>query len=466
MMRFGQFLKFCAWEYLLLFACTWALSQTLFDVFFTPPALQFGPVPPLACVALLALLFFASYRHDLVWKVGVCYVLLCAAAIAACMVMTGGGAPLEDVETNWFWGILTLLLCCTIGFLLTRKLAGAAVWFIGAVFACALVQFFYEQGELGWYLVVLLSSLALVVYKNGQEGVYKAQALRKVSTPAIAATAAGLVAVACGLSAAVWFGIVAPLNPPTADLHLITEFRTYKVEEVKGIGTTYMDPNVDMKSQNLQDGEPFTTDDLVVSDDATKVVPANAEATQRAQARKQQGGQNAGSAASGGVSGAFDPDDPDPERGPFSFTLPDLVVRLLMGLLLLVMLGIVGYFVWRRVHRRRRLARILDKDPRAQAQELYLFLQGRLARLGFDVPPGATLAVYAASNDEPTALISHGSGTTLPEITATYVKGAYGCAQPTEEELAGLVAYYRNFWKGARAHLGNIRYFFKSFGLG
>ena len=129
------------------------------------------------------------------------------------------------------------------------------------------------------------------------------------------------------------------------------------------------------------------------------------------------------------------------------------------------MLGIAGYFVGRRALRKRRLARILRQAPAQQVRELFLFLMDRLGKIGFAVPEGVTLTEYASRSAAHMEAITAETGVALPAITQVYVRTAYGSAAPEDDDVESLVAFYRGFWKGARRHLGNIGYFFKSFKL-
>ncbi|MGI6032754.1 MAG: hypothetical protein ACOX69_04995 [Coriobacteriales bacterium] len=463
-MSFRAYLKSRIWEYLLVVLSTWGVAQTVYDVYFIPPELQYSPIPLIVAAVLAAVLFIAAYRRDLFVKVGVVYAVLCVALVYAGAQMTGQGW-FSGSQANWFYGALCVVVSVTCGFLLTRSLPGAACWFIFSVFACVLVQFFYEQYEFALYLVVLVSSLALVIYRNAQQSAYRATVLRSVSFPGIFASALGAVLIAAGCAAAVWFGIIAPLNPQALELHLITEQRTQPIVYQRGVGDYSQEPDVSMKSKNLQDDdEKWTTDDLVVSDDATKRVPATAAASQRSNSNDTSGSQS-GSSQGGGTTSTYQQNSDDNQFNPFSWDLPDILFNILLILLAILLLAILGYFIGRRIWRKKRLERIMQKPRDQQVSDLYLFLLDRFGRLGFTVPAGATLSEYAVASEDSMRVITSESKTTMPVVTGTYESCTYGKVEPKEEDVAPLVAMYKSFWKGARKYLGNIKYFFKSFRL-
>jgi hypothetical protein len=76
-----------------------------------------------------------------------------------------------------------------------------------------------------------------------------------------------------------------------------------------------------------------------------------------------------------------------------------------------------------------------------------------------------TLGEYANSSARSMDMFTEETRVAFGDLTKTYEASAYGRCVPTEDEIVPFVAYYLSFWKAARTHLGNLRYFFRSFRL-
>ncbi len=445
-MRFADYLKDVVWEYLLLAASACALSYTLLDFFYIASWLQHGPVPAIAAFALTAALIALAYNKRAAKLGGACY----AAALVAVLV-TGGalseGNPFDDAETSYFFFAAVIAIAPTLAFLLTRKRGLAVLYFLLGVAACSLVQFLYGFDELAWALVFLVAGLALVIYKNYQLCVRNAASVRKISFAAGFGVALASVGVACLVGAGVWFGIIAPLDPGAVQVKLITEYRALETKQVVGTSDVYQVPNFDITSSKTND-EERTTDNIKL-DDKGRAVPAqfNDDAANQDEEK----------------SGSFTGIDITSPQELFDFenNTPRAVTALLI--LLLIPAVIIAYFVGRRVHRARRLARIRRLEPSQQIQQLYPFLVDRMARVGIAMPAGSTPLDYARNNASSMEPFAAQAGVTFTQLTEFFVAVAYGKDQASQAQADSFAAFYRGFWKAARKYLGSFKYLTRSF---
>lgn len=447
-MRFADYLAGSIWEYLLLAVSACALSYTLLDSFYIASWLQHGPIAAVASFVLLALLFAIAFNKRAAKLGGIAYALLCVVILVAAGAMSGDN-PFDDAESSYFFFVAVAVITPTLAFLLTRKRGLTVLYFLLGIAACSLVQFFYSFDELAWTLAFLVAGLALVVYKNYQQCARTAASARKVSFAAGFAVALASVGVACLAGAGIWFGIIAPLDPSAVQIKLITEYRALEAKQVVGTSSVYQVPNFDITSSKTND-EERTTDDIKL-DDNGRAVPAQFN----------DGTANQDEEKSGSFMG-IDITSPQ-ELFDFENNTPRALTALLV--LLIIPVAIIAYFVGRRIHRSRRLARIRQQPPSRQIELLYPFLVGRMARVGIAMPAGSTPLDYARNNVTSMELFSAQAGVSFAQLTESFVAVAYGKAQASQEQADSFAAFYRGFWKAARKYLGNFRYFTRSFRL-
>lgn len=237
-MSFAQYMKNNLGGFALVFVSAWTMAQVGFNAFFVSGALQHSAFAPGIVAVLAAALYAIAYKRAWAVPGGIAYAALLAALVVAASVTSTNGAAYIDEEGSNLYFVLVIIFSTTACFLLTRTVAGSAVWLIAAVFLCSVVQAFYEKDEVVFSVAVLLSALALVVYRNFQVGVQGAQAAKDVSHVGNFVSVLWPVALSGLVGLAVWFGVVAPLNPGVLEIKLITDHRQLPVIELQGISNT------------------------------------------------------------------------------------------------------------------------------------------------------------------------------------------------------------------------------------
>lgn len=464
-MTLGAYLKSNAGELLLVLLSVWSVSAVGFNAFHLDGMVESGGYPLRAllalavCAALLLVLYVASYRRKQLVTGVLAFVGLLALLVAAALVLSSGDNPYDDVEGNYLYFVLVMAFAATGGFLLTRTLAGSALWFVACAFACSVVQAFYQTDEIALSVVATLSGLALIVHRNFRLGLVRSDVAGR---PAHAGVFAASVVPVCAvgmLALGVWFGVIAPLDPGVQKVTLITDYRQLPIEQLRGTADEHPVFNFDMKSDTLVDGFAYTTDDLKEDPNSSTVIDARSvlEQQQRQQAEQDSSG--------GGQTNTLDEDSTQQEYDAISWSevFPYIIVALVASVLAVA--AIVAFFLVRRHLRMRRLRNMLSQPPREQVESLYLFFLGRLRRLGFRVPVGMTLAEFSANSARSMDMLTEETRVEFDRLTRTYQACAYGGLEPAEDDVVPFVAYYLSFWKAVRTHLGNLKYFFKSFRL-
>ena len=449
-MTFGVYWKGAVWELVLTFLASTALLYTLLNGFYVDEGLQHGPIPAIACLVSLIILFSAAYNSTSLRIGAVVYVLAALGTLGACFAATSN--ILVDNESNLFLFGLCCVLTPLVAFALGRTRGTAALLFIVGVFIIVFIQFFYECYELVWALLFVLSSLALVIYKNYRRSVETVRSVKNATFASGFAVALGAVAASLAVGCGIWFGIIAPLNPPAVDIKLITEEHALETKQVKGVADIFLTPDISMTSSHTNDDER-TTDDLQLVEDG-RIVLANGNSPSDPEDDQQSG------ATYSGI-------DLESLREAFDFQNYETNdwIRFIAILAAIAAL-VTAYFVGRRRLRARRLAKIRKGTPAEQARALYLFLLDRFERIGFRVPPGQTLAEFAMASASARECFDETSGVAFSGLTDDYTRLTFGSGEEvTQERADDFAQYYRSFWKSCRSYLGTGKYLLKSFRL-
>ena len=466
-MTLSSYLRENVWEYLLVLVSAWSVSVVALNAFFLDSlllSLGWGGRALLALVidaVLVLVLYVCAYKRSRLIVGIVIYACVLAVLIIACLLLSGGSDVYADEEGNYVYLAGVLAASSAACFLLTRRLAGSAIWFVAATFICSVVQAFYQSEEVAMSVVATLSALALIVHKNFRLGALKANVSQgpthKGNFTVSVASAAGVGA----LALLVWFAVIAPLSPGVLDMKLITDYRSLPIEQLRGTADEHPVFNFEMTTDDLVDGFRYTTDDL--KEDATSTTEIDAMSMLQQQEQQRQDAQ--AEASGGGTKDSLDQDSLEQNFDPISYSeqLPFIILGIILAILLI--LAIIAFFVIRRIMRTRKLEQMLSKDPKEQVVGMYLDTLRKLSRLGFKVPAGMTLAEYARSSARAMDMLTEETRVGFDNLTATYRACVYGNYVPTEDEIVPFAAYYMRFWKAARTQLGNFKYFFKSFWL-
>ena len=448
------YLRSALWDFVLTLGVTSSLCYTLLNCFYIAESLQYGPVPALVCAAVLVALFGISANRS-VSRIGIpVFAIALVASWVAAAAVTPDGAYLVDSESNYLIFVMCTTVTAVVCFALSRRVPGAALLFIAGSFIVGIVQFLYDRGDVVWSVLFVASSLALIVFKNYQLSLRSSTGLKKVAFAPGFAVALCTALVAVGLGCGIWFGVLAPLNPPAAEIKLLTEYRALETVRIKGVADVYQVPNIDMTSDKTNDGER-TTDDIKESADG-RPYPATGEG--ESQENEPEDSKTPPSSSFSGI-------NMDSTNDMFDFLNYKQIKWTALIVSIMLIAAIVAYFVGRRVLRKRRLARVQQMPVSEQVKELYLFFVNRFERLGIRIAPGQTLGDYAVANAATMEQFDREAGASFASLTQDYIAAAYGNQELGEASSRKFADYYNAFWKACRRKLGAPRYLLKSFRL-
>ena len=447
-MNFPAYMKGAVWDFLLVALLAVSMTYQVLNCFYVDPSIQYSVIPGAVAVVECAALVAMACNKKTVRIGAPIYAVVAIIAIVACGAATE--SVFTDDEANLMIVAFVLVLTPTLVFLLSRKRTGCAFLFIICAFLVAIIEFFYMRSEIAWALIAIVSSIALIIYRNYQLSARTATTIKKFSfVPGFAAALAG-VGIALAASAALWFGVIAPLNPSALDIKLVTEYRALETYPMKGVSSEYLTPNMDMTSSEVN-SDSRTTDQLFESEDGIDT-PANGNTPPENSAT--------------GQSAAYMGFDADSLSNMFdNINYKAITIALLVALC--VALALIGvYFADRRVYRKQRLNKYSKLPATRQIEILYLFLVDKLKILGLGVPDGQTTLEYAKSIDSSVSRLDQVTGVSFRDLTGLYTAVTFGGYEADEADAELFRQYYRKFWKAARQYLGNMKYFVTAFRLG
>ncbi|MCD8316414.1 MAG: hypothetical protein LUB61_03285 [Eggerthellaceae bacterium] len=257
-----RYLLHAVWDFIFVCLMSLSLCYVIFDGFYVDPELQYSIIPAIGVIICLLGLYFITQSRKTMFIGGICYGVAVIIVWIISAALTPADTLFIDYESNYliYWMIITLTP--TLTFLITRTHAGSIIMFVVGSFLLAFLQLFYDRYPIGWTIIFILTSLALVIYKNYQGSLRSSAGVERVRfLPGFLVSICSVV-VSVGLAVAVWFLIIAPLNPQAADIKLITEYRALETVQVRGTSDLYQTPNLDLTS-DVTSEDSRTTDDII-----------------------------------------------------------------------------------------------------------------------------------------------------------------------------------------------------------
>ncbi|MCC8123608.1 MAG: DUF4129 domain-containing protein [Oscillospiraceae bacterium] len=441
-----RYLKDAVWEWLLCLLLSATLLTNFAQGFYIPDAVADNILIAAALTGLVLLCCYvgAYNRRTMVITV----VLFLALASVAVLWMRARGIDIVDQEGSatavyiyWIAGIAIALVI----FFLARTRVGIVVLFLLGCILHAALTFLDFAVSPWWTAIYALAAIALFVLR--QYRIYAAHS--STVAPNFARfflTSGGLVLVAGGLSLAVFFAVLRPLNLPTLDTNLLTVFLRYDVLERVGVAQNYPIPN-ELLESNEQNDRQINSSEEGEQPDENQVQEEESLPTT---APDRQAGVTGNSVQ-------------DAERlSSVRYDIP-VSTYIVAAVIVVVLLLILVPLLWRAL-RRRKFKEMLAQDPREQIIHLYRFYLKKYRVIGFVRAPNQTEREYSAAYAE--RLQPYVAGTLSLELqTETYLRVRYGGQAPTEQVREEYAAIYPIFLKNYRKLNGTFRYLLHYFRL-
>ena len=252
-MSISAYIRSHALDYVLCVVAASALSFTVCSAYYATQPLQAYPFAFVAaCALILVLLFAIAYNTRTIVVGGLAFAGLVVAAAVWCVLSNPNMLPLEDVEGNRLLVLLPLVLTPLGVFLLSRRRVGCIILILLGAYICAIIEYLYWYNHIMAAALFLVGAIALLVVRNYSDTVQRAQA-GQVAFGSVGITGLGMVLLAALAATSLYILVIAPLNPPSLQVKLFTEYRSAEEIEVFGTGSTVSDASG--QDGNLSHGE-------------------------------------------------------------------------------------------------------------------------------------------------------------------------------------------------------------------
>lgn len=395
---------------------------------------------------VLAALFFVGYDRKTM-TAGIPILIV----IAAVLVILCGRMGYSLIETDVFednWGVcyLVVVIIAALSWLSSRSQLGTMIFAAaGAVthgWICLCLYGFSVKAM----VVFLCAVIVLYLYTR-----YRHQILNVHSPghafPALMGTSVMVTVVALAAAAAVFFGILAPLNPPTLKLELIERVVSTEVLQKVGVSKDMVVMGDEYASQVDEDYDASSRDknnqlqeDKTIDGDRDSM-PEKESATEDIETER---------------------DESILTENEKVFSLldhPVLLIILICAAAALVVLAVVRFLrrhsIW--------LSRLQSRDRGEQICQMYYLFRAKMKLMNISGMSCDTPVNYARRISGRTKILDEGGPSWL-ELSGIFSRFIYGRISPTEEEYHQYLEFYHKFWKGCRKICG-FRYLWKQFRL-
>ncbi|MGN0077596.1 MAG: DUF4129 domain-containing protein [Coriobacteriales bacterium] len=456
--RRAAFLRASFFDFILVLVLASALSYTVGYGFYGAEQLRgMFYLEPLLAAPLLACLYAGTWSKRALLPAAAASVLVSAAlmGLAAALMPPGtafmDGLALNDVPENYMVGMLVLIVCTLLSFLLSRRVPLIVALAALSALACGMIQYLYRdwvstQHGLAAALVVFACVGALFVYQRYRAAALGTQRMGRTHFGSVFALGIGVSGICMLGAVALFFGVVNPLGLATPSIKPFSEYYQRPLVEYSGPMSNQQVENPDELSSNAGDQASSTSQSA-----AGGAVPQELPV----------GTSSSAPSSSSQLLSSFDENNPQEQYESIGY---DLLVRSLpvVGIAAVLLLAVAVLLrIWWREHRLRRMQ---GRSRAYQAAALYEFICSRLPKLGVEYAPTLTPLAFAFANTGQLAPYARNKrAVDFVQVTLVYQRAAYGGQEPSAAELEDLQAFYRAFFTNARRQLGWRRWLFFKF---
>ncbi len=442
-MRIREYLVAALPEFALLLAACSALSFTVANGFEASAGLAGGLALVVAVDAVvLAALYAVAFNRRTLAAGTPLFVVACAAAVGG-MVAVGGTDAFADEPGNAGLVALVAALVAVIGFAASRVRAGCALLAVAGCAACAVTELLFGEFHAVACVVFVGACAALFMYRTYSLGL-RGTHTRHASFGAAALTCSLAALMAVGAACGVFFAIVEPLQPPTRDLVLVTEYLALEELPRRGVSQELAVTDPDLSSVVVGDRIDYLEPDESQDDEE------KADEEEGSEEEEQASLQVFASAIGYNL---------DSIQQLFAAVTHESVWWGWVLVALVVCAVVASPFCVKLLLRRRFYRKALALPPRAYVGRVYGRVVRDLGRMGLPHAASATPYEYAVlRSPELESFTANDARANFALLTHVYVKASYGREPLTEGELVAVDAFWRAFFANCRARLGRGRY--------
>lgn len=387
----------------------------------------------LVCSLLLQLCFTLLSRSKATIWLGIG---IGGALAVAVFVWMRAAKPLSGGADNslMIFALIQVLVPLLV-YLLGRSRWGIAALFLTGTLICAGCHFLQYPAP-DWCLYPFLGGTAALFFLRVYTVSVRKSELEQGGAHGYARQVLALCAVALAAAVGLYAAVIAPLQPPTRELKLISELRSMELLQVLGVSST----------------------EIILDPDLTADVPLEELETDQDTPDEE----------------PEEPQIPDEPEEPFSEAISsaleqaadairyDETVCSRLWLLLLIPAAVIAAYVLRYLDRRHWHRRVCALPPESAVVNYYHFFLSRLGRAGLKKQSGQTLREFASHITAQTEPFD-ACGVSFRSLTEIYEAVIYGRHAVSDGELRGFEQFYDAFYPALRRETGRLKYYLKAF---
>ncbi len=441
------YLKSVIGDFILCLAASIALAYTLCSGFYAAQPYQTvtGCLVLAGISAVFLVALFAISRNTTARIVGgIVLAVVVIAALGFVFMNSSGESVFDDVVGNDIFFAAIALLTPVAVYLLSRKRALCIVLVVLGVLLCAVMEYLYWYGHIVSFVIFVLSSAGLYVYRTYMNSVLNSESDR-LAFGSVTVSGVALFGVSLLVASGLAFAVTAAVDMPNFTVKLLTKHYQVDREEVKGVGSSVSTENLSISSNTLG------SDTVQSSDDSGTAINRIAD------------GQSAQGEATEQETTGSDSDTNDDSTGDeaagggfLGMNFPNWFPFVVAAIIILL---IVAAILLKKYLRKRRFEQIVSQPNGQAASELYLLFMDRFRRLKVPMPDALTLTEYTKGQAETFGRFEQTTGAlAFPELTSVYMSKTYGGKEVSDEDLSIFKDYYQKFYGRMCRYAGRFRY--------
>ncbi len=436
-------------DYLLCLGATLALVGTVQAGFNDGNTLPV--VAAIVMVAFLLSVLFAGGYSKQAFPISMVLVAVCSIAfLVIASLLSTSDTLLDDSLGNMLIPTLIVVVTVPICYGLTRYRGTTIAFFIVGFVVCALIEFLYRENHWICDIAFLIIAGALIVYRTFACSIRQANVASRTSFTAGFGMSLVMSVAVVGIAVGVFYVVVQPLDPQSATIKLIQEYRRLPEVLAKNPQTVSDEIDTSLYSSTYDDDQRTTS--YQKEGEGGVPIPAQNEVAPNEEDQT--------------INGTYSDFDDKSERNGFDLvdtgsqdTIPYALI-----IVLLILLAIIAAIVIKKLRRRAWYKKLCAQSREQQVVGLYGFYLDRFNRLGIGKPSASTPLEYVSAHaDTLDAFAARCPTTSFTDLTRMFMHVSYGGQRVPDDDLAAFHLYYRVFYKNCCKFIGRFAYIRKFF---
>lgn len=431
-----QHLKYSLPDWALCLLASVGLGINVVQSFLLPEALSKDVLRlAILCAAVIAVLVLLSYsKVTTILSVVLVIIGIVAVLCLSYIGQVKGFTENADPETNTRLWYLVAALCAALVYLLSRtRFTSWLLLILGSL--CIAYFAILEYTVYLWGALLFLFSMgAWLCFLGYRKSMLKYSAVRTAFAP-MAAWAMGVALLCLAVGSLLWWGIIRPIQPPTQDLVLLTDYLKMELLEQLGL----------IDETELYDSSTFSS---WLNENLTHTTNEQQE-VEDSDTQKQVGGaQEAAHEEEEDAEIDLPVTQQDGTAHWIRYSGLSLVQMILIGVLIALLAAILLtlFLLRRRIWYR---IKTKDMDDGAYIDFFFPWFLARFRRLKLPRPMGESPVEYAQRVEASTRFLED-TGVTWQELSEVFSRLVYGGRPPLPGDREKFEQFYKGFYRCCR----------------